>query len=321
MTETNQALTVNPESSERAALITRLVSGLDSAHTRRAYQNHITEFETFLRATGQTVSKESVNAFKASLRDARKGDAAINQRLSAVRFFIREAADAGLIDRIQAETACKAQGVKQSGERLGNWLSKESAEAMLNAPDTATALGLRDRAALALLLGAGLRRHEAAKLTVEHIQQREGRWLIVDLKGKGGKTRSVPLASWFKSLVDDWCEAAGITTGLILRQCSWARNKFTVSEQGLSEQAIYRIVQRYGKPLGMTTLAPHDMRRTFAKLARKGNAPLEQIQLSLGHASLDTTKRYLGDEQDLQNAPSDFIKLDVQRAQVRRLPV
>lgn len=311
MSEHNHALVTTPDTSDRDALIARLVAGLDSKHTRRAYRNHIAEFEAFLRRTGQLVSKESVTAFKGHLRDAGKSASAINQRLSAVRFFIREAADAGLLQQVDAERACKVKSVKVSGQKHGHRLSKGEAADILNAPDTETALGLRDRAALALLLGAGLRRHEAATLTVEHIQQDGGRWVITNLIGKGNKARRVPLASWFKSLIDDWCQAAGITTGLILRQCSWAKGKFAVSERGLSEQGIYRIVQRYARPMGKTQLGPHDMRRTFAKLAREGQAPLEQIQLSLGHQSLNTTKLYVGDEQDLKTAPSDLIVLEL----------
>jgi integrase len=64
-------------------------------------------------------------------------------------------------------------------------------------------------------------------------------------------------------------------------------------------------VAMYGKKIGVEKLAPHDLRRTFAKLAHKGRAALEQIQLSLGHASILTTERYLGVRQDLQDAPCD----------------
>ena len=65
------------------------------------------------------------------------------------------------------------------------------------------------------------------------------------------------------------------------------------------------MVAKYGKRIGVPKLAPHDLRRTFAKLAHKGRAALEQIQLSLGHASIPTTERYLGVHQDLQDAPCD----------------
>ena len=66
-----------------------------------------------------------------------------------------------------------------------------------------------------------------------------------------------------------------------------------------------------GRALGMTSFAPHDLRRSYAKLAHKGHAPLEQIQLSLGHASIQTTERYLGVEQDFTDAPCDHLGLRI----------
>jgi len=63
--------------------------------------------------------------------------------------------------------------------------------------------------------------------------------------------------------------------------------------------------------LGLAKLAPHDLRRTFAKLAHKGGSGLEQIQLSLGHGSIQTTERYLGIEQDLTDAPCDRLGLSL----------
>jgi hypothetical protein len=65
-------------------------------------------------------------------------------------------------------------------------------------------------------------------------------------------------------------------------------------------------VDEYGTELG-TSLRPHDVRRTFAKLAHQGGAPLEQIQITLGHASIQTTERYLGVQQDLTDAPCDHL--------------
>ena len=75
----------------------------------------------------------------------------------------------------------------------------------------------------------------------------------------------------------------------------------------LTAQGIWRCVEKY------SNVAPHDLRRTYAKLAHKGGAKLDQIQLSLGHASLTTTERYLGVHQDLHDAPCDFLKLDSRR--------
>lgn len=72
-----------------------------------------------------------------------------------------------------------------------------------------------------------------------------------------------------------------------------------------------RVVRAYGAGIGKPDLAPHDLRRTFAKLARAGNAPLEQVQLALGHESLDTTQAYLGEELDYQRAACDYLDLAV----------
>jgi len=75
-------------------------------------------------------------------------------------------------------------------------------QALLNAPDITTKKGLRDRAIIAVLLGCGLRRSEVAALTLKHIQQRDGRWCIVDLVGKHGRVRTVPMPTWVKVAID-----------------------------------------------------------------------------------------------------------------------
>ena len=80
----------------------------------------------------------------------------------------------------------------------------------------------------------------------------------------------------------------------------------------ITPRGISPVVQRFGAEIGVPKLAPHDLRRTFAKLAHKGKAGLEQIQLSLGHASLTTTERYLGVRQDLTDAPCDHLGLTIE---------
>src|SRR5713101_4230388 len=91
------------------------------------------------------------------------------------------------------------------------------AQELLNAPDATTKKGLRDRAILAVLLGCGLRRSEVAALTLKHIQQRDGRWCIVDLVGKHGRVRTVPMPTWVKVAIDSWTSTAGLTDGRVFR--------------------------------------------------------------------------------------------------------
>jgi len=91
-----------------------------------------------------------------------------------------------------AASVAKVRGAPQHGVRTGNWLNRQQAERLMDAPDLSTITGQRDRALLAVLIGCGLRRSEAAGLTFEHIQQRVSRWVIVDLVGKHGRTVRFP---------------------------------------------------------------------------------------------------------------------------------
>ena len=88
-------------------------------------------------------------------------------------------------------------------------------------------------------------------------------------------------------------------------------NRHEIVGELLLPQNIMEAVSKYGRQIGVPKLAPHDLRRTFAKLAHKGRAALEQIQLSLGHASILTTERYLGVRQDLHDAPCDHLGLRI----------
>ncbi|MGC1450212.1 MAG: tyrosine-type recombinase/integrase [Candidatus Sulfotelmatobacter sp.] len=81
-------------------------------------------------------------------------------------------------------------------------MTAEQGDALWQAPDRQRLKGKRDRALLALLLAYGLRRHEAVALTVDHLQQREEHWAIVDLVGKGGHIRTVPVPDWLRNRRD-----------------------------------------------------------------------------------------------------------------------
>ena len=185
--------------------------------------------------------------------------------------------------------------------------SVDLAERLIETPDTKKLIGKRDRALLALMIGAGLRREEISEqVSFERIQQRDGRWAIVDIRGKGGRLRTVPIPGWTKVAIDEWAAAAAISSGLVFRSMN---NRGQLAGKPLLAQNILEAVHKYGRRIGLPHLAPHDLRRTFAKLAHRGRAPLEQIQLSLGHASIVTTEKYLGTRQDLQDAPCDHLGL------------
>ena len=79
----------------------------------------------------------------------------------------------------------------------------------------------------------------------------------------------------------------------------------------LSEKVVWQLLRPYAEAAGLGGIAPHDLRRSCAKMCRAAGGELEQIQLLLGHASVQTTERYLGTKQDLVHAPNDGIKLRV----------
>lgn len=195
-----------------------------------------------------------------------------------------------------------------SGIRVGNWLSQRQAQTLLSAPDISTIRGLRDRAILAVLLGCGLRRSEVAAITFAHVQQRDGRWCIVDLVGKHGRVRTVPVPTWVKVAIDAWTSAASLIGGCLFRPVNRAGG---VTGEHLGEKVVWQMLRQYAEAIGLPGIAPHDARRTCAKLCRAAGGELEQIQMLLGHASVQTTERYLGTKQDLVHAPNDAIRLRV----------
>lgn len=289
------------------AVIKLATDGLDSEHSVRAYTTALLDFLTWRQEHGApAMTKSAVTAYKRHLLTLGLSSSTINLRLSAVRKLMVEAADNGLLATADATAIGRIKGVKRSGRRAGNWLTLKQAQALLDAPDVATVKGLRDRAILAVLLGAGLRRSECAALQVSHLAMRDGRPCLVDLHGKGGRTRTVPVAGWVMAALQAWIARAGMTSGPVFVGLT---KNHGLTSKALTPQAIMLTVEQYA-PAG---IEPHDLRRSFAKLAYAGGSPLDQVSLSLGHASLTTTERYLGLEQVLSNgsAPSDKIGLTV----------
>jgi integrase/recombinase XerD len=300
---TNELATIDNRFS---AIVGLVADGLTSDHSKRAYARAIADFQGWIAEAGRPgLSKATVNGYRAHLIAAGYSPATVNQRLSAIRRLAAEAADNGLLDGAAAEGIGRVKGVKAHGTRAGNWLSKDDAQRLLNAPDVGTLKGLRDRAILATMLGCGLRRAEVAALTFADIAQREGRWVVVDMVGKGGRVRTVPMPAWCKAAIDAWADASGHRDGRVFVEVNRGGH---IAGQGITPQAVYNVVAEYSAAAGLT-VAAHDLRRTFAKLSHKGGAAMEQIQLTLGHASIQTTERYLGVTQNLDMAPCDVIGL------------
>ena len=200
-----------------------VLNSLSCRDAQRGYRHAIDEFvEWYCSEPRLSFSKTVVLRYRMHLETRNLAPGTINLRLGAVRRLAYEAADCGLLSADLAAGIRRVKGVKKLGVRLGNWLTAEQGQALWQAPNQEQMKGKRDRALLALLLACGLRRHELASLTVGHLQQREGHWAIVDLRGKGGHVRTIPVPVWVHGLLDGWTRAAGISAGSLFRRVSSA---------------------------------------------------------------------------------------------------
>ena len=209
---------IRTDATQREAIIRAVLDTLDSPHSRRAYRRGLEDFVTWYTAAQRArLDKATVGAYRQAMLDDGLTPSSVNQRLAAIKGLAREAAAAGAIPDGVAASIASIKGVREHGHRAGNWLTQAQAQAMLDAPQLDTLRGVRDRALLSILLGCGLRRAEASRLELAHVQQRDGRWVIADLVGKGRRVRTVPMPSWAKLALDAWTEAAGIGAGRVFR--------------------------------------------------------------------------------------------------------
>lgn len=204
--------------------------------------------------------------------------AAKSRFFAAIRRLSYEAADNRLLSPELVAGIRRVRGVKQLGYRAGNWLSTEQGLAILNNVQPNTLRGKRDAAIVALLLGCGLRRSELAGLELDQIQQRDQRWVIVDLVGKGNRIRTVPIPFWVKVYLDDWTTAARITGGRLLRP---VRKNGDIWGRKLTQNVIWYTVRLCAKRAGINNLAPHDLRRSCARLCHNAGVSWSRFSFCL----------------------------------------
>ena len=261
-----------------------VLNSLTSPSSQRSYDHAIREFiEWYCSEPRLAFNKTVVTRYRISLEQRHYAPSTINLRLAAVRRLAYEAADCGLLSADLAAGIRRVKGAKRLGVRVGNWLTAEQGKRLLMAADEASLRGRRDYAMLAVLLGCGLRRAELTGLRIEDLQLREEHWVIADLVGKGGHVRTIPMPDWVKAGVDNWVAAAGITTGPLLRSINKAGR---IWGNGFSPKVIWGVVKDKAASCEFPSLAPHDLRRTCARLCHQAGGELEQIQFLLGHVSV-----------------------------------
>jgi integrase/recombinase XerD len=167
-------------------------------------------------------------------------------------------------------------------------------------------LSQRDKLAIALLVGAGLRRAEAVNLTfdsvIEQPTEGNGSRTLLNVTGKGAKDRAIPISESIADKIRQWGERVNYE-GYILRSVGRDKN----IGEGISATSLYNLIQKRGELAGIANLQPHDLRRTYAQIGYNAGVSVAQISLLLGHEDIKTTMRYLNVELDTSVTISDFI--------------
>ncbi len=203
--------------------------------------------------------------------------------LSSMRRFYQYWVREGLLS---SDPSARIEAPKL-GRGLPKSLTEADVEALLDAPDTSTALGLRDRAMLEVLYATGLRVSELVGLTLGQVSVNQG---LVRIVGKGNKERLVPLGeealAWLARYVKQG--RAEILRGKVCDALFPS-----VRQQAMTRQAFWQHIKRYGVSAGINKeLSPHTLRHAFATHLLNHGADLRVVQLLLGHSSLSTTQIY-----------------------------
>ena len=312
------------------ALADALVAGQLSPRTRRAYASDLAELLSVLEEwqVGLTgVTRDHLHAYRSWLAGEavagltpRKAcaPASVSRKVSVARQFFAEAEGRGLIP---ANPAARLRGFRVSDESKTLGLSRQQARELLEKIDTATLLGLRDRALLSLMIRTGLRRMDALGATLGALGEQQGHRTL-RVVSKGNKERLIKIPPEVARHLDAWRGAAGALreeagrTPLFCGIVKAGRGKgmryllYGGGQRPLSEAAVWKVVVRRAREAGITeNVTPHSTRHTFITLALDAGAPLHKVQVAAGHADPRTTERYWRTKQNLDDNAVDYVRL------------
>ena len=275
------------------------LANLTNPKTRRAYQADVGEFLAFAGIHHpteiRTLTRAHVIAWRKSLEARELAASTVRRKLSALSALFEY-----LCER-NAVAGNPVDGVKRPGATANEGstpaLSDAQARMLLEAPETATLKGLRDRAILATLLYHGMRREELCRLRVRDLESRQG---VVHLRlhGKRDKVRFVPAHPMAQRLIQDYVELAGHgedRDGPLFRPVK--NNRTGTLRRPLDPASVYRnIVRHYGRQTGLDAavrgVCVHSLRATAATNALEHQADIAEVQKWLGHANISTTRLY-----------------------------
>jgi integrase/recombinase XerD len=255
-----------------------------SEHSIAAYSTDITSFLIFLNTHSELlerVTDDTLFLYLMHLRSRGLASRSLARHLSALRGFFAFAAGENWLPE---SPAALIENPKLP-RLLPDVLSREEMGRLLDAPDTATPLGYRDRTMLELLYAAGLRVSELVGLTLGDYDAQAG---LVRVFGKGAKERLTPIHAMAREFLSTYLES--------IRGAFHPREQFVFlnrSGQGLTRQAVWKGIKRYALLADVSTrISPHSLRHSFATHLLEGGADLRTVQMLLGHSDISATEIY-----------------------------
>jgi integrase/recombinase XerD len=257
-----------------------------SRNTLKSYRYDLIQLAAQLQQNGRSLPdarREDLLQFLAMQVQSGRSPRSLARYLSGFRQFYQWLLREGLIHNDPSALI--------ESPRLGRGLPKALGEqqvvALLNAPDVATALGLRDRTMLELMYATGLRVSELVKLELVNLGINQG---VVRVMGKGGKERLVPLGeealSWLQLYLRD-------SRPDLIKGAACPHVFITTRKKGMTRQAFWYAVRKHAAVAGIEqTVSPHMLRHSFATHLLNHGADLRVVQLLLGHSDLSTTQIY-----------------------------
>lgn len=260
-----------------------------SRHTVAGYRRDLLDFRSFLLNRGDSlpsigeIDRLMIRSYLANLQERQLARSTVLRRLSSIRSFFRYLCRRG---HLEADPTA-ALATPKAQRKLPEFLEVSEVNALLDAPDTGTAIGLRDRAILELLYSTGMRVSELLALDRADLDRPRA---LVKVRGKGKKERLLPVGRMAMSALDSYLACRHEPGGEKPTQAVF------LSQRGgriPDAKSVRRWIEKYAKSAGIQKkTTPHTLRHTFATHMLNAGADLRSVQELLGHVSLSTTQIY-----------------------------
>jgi site-specific recombinase XerD len=209
-----------------------------------------------------------------------------NKMMAALRGVLKMCFRLGLMSAETMTRATDLDPIRGSRVPKGRSITQGELRALFEICESTTAIGARDAALLGILYAAGLRRAEVVALDLEHFDASSGGLTV---RGKGNKERKVYITNGALAAVEAWLRHRGDTPGPLLLPIKKG-NK--IEHRRMSDAGVAERVHYLAAKAGVSTLAPHDFRRSFVGEMLDAGADLAVVQQMAGHSSPTTTSRY-----------------------------